>query len=81
MSEIGRLYAYKTLLSGRHAVPRSEILSKMEISLATFKRDLARLRNYLNTPIVFDRDLRDYQRDGAKARQELWGLWFRQERF
>ena len=35
MSEIDRLYAYKTLLSGRRAVPRSKILSRMEIWLAT----------------------------------------------
>ena len=79
MSEIDRLYAYKTLLSGRRAVPRSEILSRMEISLATFKRDLAKLRDRLNTPIVFDRDLGGYRLDGANTRQELPGLWFSQE--
>ena len=65
MSEIDRLYAYKTLLRGRRAVPRSEILSRMEISLATFKRDLAKLRDRLNTPIVFDRDLGGYRLDGC----------------
>ena len=56
MSEIDRLYSYRTLLTGRRAVPRDEILYKMEISLATFKRDLAKLRDRLNIPVVFDKD-------------------------
>jgi predicted DNA-binding transcriptional regulator YafY len=57
MSEIDRLYRYKTLLSSRRAMPREDILNELEISPATFKRDLAKLRDRLNSPIVFDRDL------------------------
>ena len=79
MSEIDRLYSYRTLLTGRRAVPRHEILSKLEISLATFKRDLAKLRDRLNIPIAFDRDLGGYKLEIADSREELPGLWFSQE--
>lgn len=76
MSEIDRLYSYRTLLTGRRAVPRHEILSKLEISAATFKRDLAKLRDRLNTPIYFDRDLGGYRLELQGDRGELPGLWF-----
>ncbi len=79
MSEIDRLYSYRTLLTGRRAVPRDEILSKMEISLATFKRDLAKLRDRLNIPVVFDKDLGGYKLELVDSRKELPGLWFSQE--
>ena len=79
MSEIDRLYSYRTLLTGRRAVPRDEILSKLEISQATFKRDLAKLRDRLNIPVVFDRDLGGYRLDTTDTRQELPGLWFSQD--
>jgi len=79
MSEIDRLYSYRTLLTGRRAVPRDEILSKLEISSATFKRDLAKLRDRLNIPVVFDRDLGGYRLDNTDSRQELPGLWFSQD--
>ncbi len=79
MSEIDRLYSYRTLLTGRRAVPRDEILSKMEISLATFKRDLAKLRDRLNIPVVFDKDLGGYRLELVDSRKELPGLWFSQE--
>jgi len=79
MSEIDRLYSYRTLLTGRRAVPRDEILNKLEISPATFKRDLAKLRDRLNIPVVFDRDLSGYRLDTTDARQELPGLWFSQD--
>ena len=78
MSEIDRLYQYKTLLSSRRVMSREDILNKLEISLATFKRDIAKLRDQLNTPIVFDRDLGGYrleQTDGT----ELPGMWFSQD--
>ncbi len=79
MSEIDRLYAYKTLLTGRRAVPKEEIMDKLEISLATFKRDLTKLRDRLNIPIVYDRDLQGYKLENVGSSEELPGLWFSQE--
>lgn len=79
MSEIDRLYSYRILLTGRRAVPRGEILSKLEISLATFKRDLAKLRDRLNIPVIFDKELGGYKLELVDSRTELPGLWFSQE--
>lgn len=79
MSEIDRLYAYRTLLTGRRAVPKEEIMDKLEISLATFKRDLTKLRDRLNIPIVYDRDLQGYKLENVDSSEELPGLWFSQE--
>ncbi|WP_353237220.1 hypothetical protein [Limnohabitans sp.] len=78
MSEIDRLYQYKTLLSGRRAMSREDIMQILEISLATFKRDLAKLRDQLHTPIVFDRDLGGYLLEQSDS-TELPGLWFSQD--
>jgi predicted DNA-binding transcriptional regulator YafY len=79
MAEIDRYYAYQTLFSSRKAVPKMEFLKKLEISPATFKRDLAMLRDRLNTPILYDRDLGGYRLENPDAFQQLPGLWFSQE--
>jgi predicted DNA-binding transcriptional regulator YafY len=79
MSEIDRLYSYRALLARRRAVPRQELLDRLEISPATFKRDLAKLRDRLNVPIIFDRDFGGYRLEGEGPREELPGLWFSQE--
>jgi predicted DNA-binding transcriptional regulator YafY len=78
MSEIDRLYRYKNLLSSRRAMARTELLHELEVSPATFKRDLAKLRDRLNTPIVFDRDLGGYRLEKSDA-TELPGIWFTQD--
>jgi len=79
MAEIDRYYAYQSLFSGRKAVPKSEILKRLEISSATFKRDLSMFRDRLNTPITYDRDLSGYKLENPEALQQLPGLWFSQE--
>lgn len=79
MSEIDRLYRYRTLLSHRRALPREDILAALEISPATFKRDLAKLRDRLGTPIVFDRDSGGYRLDCPQDASELPGFWFTQD--
>ena len=75
MSEAVRLYQYQRLLSTRRAVPVQEFLDALEISPATFKRDLAKLRDQFGMPIVFDRDRGGYvlQGDGSSP---LPGMWF-----
>ena len=79
MSEIDRLYRYKTLLSHRRALPREDILAALEISPATFKRDIAKLRDRLGTPIVFDRDQGGYRLESQQDASELPGFWFTQD--
>lgn len=79
MAEIDRYYAYQSLFTSRKAVPKNEFLKKLEISSATFKRDLTMLRDRLNTPIIFDRDLGGYRLENPDAFEQLPGLWFSQE--
>ncbi len=79
MSETDRLYRYKTLLSHRRAMTADELMAAQEISLATFKRDIAKMRDRLGTPIVFDKDLGGYRLDSDPAATDLPGLWFTQD--
>jgi predicted DNA-binding transcriptional regulator YafY len=79
VSELVRLYEYKRLLAGRRAVPADEIIAKLEISRATFKRDIAKLRDQLHVPIRFDRDRGGYFLEQGHADSELPGLWFSQQ--
>lgn len=78
-----RLYKIDQMLSERRLVTFDEMLARLEVSRATLKRDLAYMRDRLNAPIVYDRDLRGYRFDkisGAHSAQyELPGLWFSAE--
>ena len=78
MSEVLRLYRYKGLLSSRRGISADEIIATLEISRATFKRDLAKLRDQMHMPIEFDRDLGGYILLQGQADNELPGLWFSQ---
>ncbi len=53
-------------------------MQELEISRATLKRDLEYLRDQLNAPIVYDRDLNGYRFDKPAngPRHEMPGLWF-----
>jgi len=79
MSEVVRLYQYKSLLAGRRAVPADSIMAALEISRATLKRDIAKLRDQLHVPIRFDREQGGYVLDQGHTDSELPGLWFSQQ--
>jgi len=79
MDRTERLYKIDQLLRNRRVVPINEFLSELEISKATFRRDLEVLRDRLNAPIVWDRKLRGYRFDTTSPdgpRYQLPGLWF-----
>ncbi len=75
MKDIDRLYRYKSLLLSRHAVPSDELMSALGISIATLKRDMAKLRERLHVPVVYDRLLGGYRLEAAHGKRELPGLW------
>jgi predicted DNA-binding transcriptional regulator YafY len=79
MSGVVRLYRYKSLLDSRRSVSAEELMSTLEISRATLKRDIAKLRDQLNVPIAFDRELGGYALEKGQGGSELPGLWFSQE--
>jgi predicted DNA-binding transcriptional regulator YafY len=78
MNRTERLYRIEQLLANRRIVPIQTFLDTLEISPATFKRDIEYLRDRLNAPIVWDRDARGYrfENGGAGRKYELPGLWF-----
>lgn len=79
MNQIERLYKIEQLLSGGRVVPTETILARLEVSRATFKRDLDYLRDRLNAPIVWDRRAGGYrwgQAERTGPRYQLPGLWF-----
>lgn len=80
MSELERLHRINNLLQARGTVSRDTFLQELEVSLATFKRDLETLRSSYNAPIVYDTEAEGYRLDkqGPGPRFELPGLWFNQ---
>jgi len=78
MDRTERFYRIGQLLNERRLVPLKAFLHELEISHATFKRDLEYMRDRLNAPIVWDRDAGGYRFDhqGVGDKFELPGLWF-----
>ncbi len=78
MSINERIYIIDQLLNARQFVTFNELLERLEISKATLKRDLAYMRDRLNAPIVFDREVGGYrlEKQSGNLKYELPGLWF-----
>ncbi len=82
MDRTERFYKIQRLLNRRKAVPRDAFLNELEVSRATFKRDLEYLRDRMQMPIVYDRELGGYRIDESAATAHLFqlpGLWFSSE--
>lgn len=79
MNRTERFYRIDQMLSERRVVPLEAFLEALEISRATFKRDLEYLRERLHAPIIWDREAGGYRFAAAPAAgpaYELPGLWF-----
>lgn len=78
MDRTERLYKIDRMLNDRKVVPVQEFLEELEVSLATFKRDLEYLRDRFNAPVIWDRDAGGYrfEKQGVGDAYELPGLWF-----
>lgn len=78
MNHPARLYRIKAMLLEYRVVSRQRFLDELEISLATFKRDLAYLRDQMNAPIAYDAEAGGYRLDTESygPRHELPGMWF-----
>ena len=55
MAQFDRVYQYKSIFNRKRAVYKQELLAELEISEATFKRDLDKMRDFYNYDIVYDR--------------------------
>ena len=79
MSDSARLYAYKALFGAKRLVTKADMMDVAEVSLATFKRDIAKLRDQMGMPILFDKDRGGYYLDRNNLATEMPGLWFNPE--
>ena len=79
MDRTERFHVIDQLLCNQKQVTLSKFLQTLEISLATFKRDLEYMRDRLAAPIVWDRETNAYCYDQSEAESsqfQLPGLWF-----
>jgi len=80
MDRTERFYKIEALLRQRKAISFSALLSELEVSRSTLKRDLAYLRTRMHAPIEWDRITGRYrmaelgQQSGRP--HQLPGLWF-----
>lgn len=82
MNRLERFYRIDQLLQERKLVDRDNFISILEISPATFKRDLEYMRDRFNAPIIFDPELRGYRYENSKnskTKFSLPGLWFSEQ--
>jgi predicted DNA-binding transcriptional regulator YafY len=81
MSINERIYQIDQLLRDRKSISFNELMDRLEVSKATLKRDLAYMRDRLNAPIIFDREVNGYRLDNSASNKqyELPGLWFNAE--
>ena len=68
------------LIQKHQVVPKQKFLDTLEVSPATFKRDLEFLRNRMNAPIIYDHFHNGYCLDPnvKDYKIEMPGLWFSQ---
>lgn len=81
MSQFERLHRITNLIQTRRVVSFTDLMRELEVSRATLKRDLVKLRDSFNAPIVHDREAGGY-RLGEPSHGpafELPGLWFSPE--
>ena len=78
MSINERIYKIDNLLNERRSITFQELLDRLEVSPATLKRDIAHMRDRLNAPVLFDKELGGYRfgEQGPGTAYELPGLWF-----
>ena len=79
MERTERFYKIQALLRKRRFVRTQEFLEELEVSRATFKRDLEYLRDRFHAPIVYDADHEAYRFDDKVEDSAVWqlpGLWF-----
>ncbi len=82
MERLERFYRIQSLLRSRRHVRTQDFLAELEVSRATFKRDLEYMKDRMHAPIVYDRHHEAYRFDDQVADSGVWqlpGLWFSAE--
>lgn len=77
MDRTERFYKIDLLLQNHGVVPMERFLEEMQVSRATFRRDIEYMRDRLNAPIQWRKADGGYSyAQGSKIVQPLPGLWF-----
>jgi predicted DNA-binding transcriptional regulator YafY len=79
MDRLDRFYRIQQLLKARRFVRTQDFLDELEVSRATFKRDLEYLRDRFRAPIVYDAEHEAYRFDDKVEDSAVWqlpGLYF-----
>src|SRR5512135_1339787 len=79
MDRLERFYRMQSMLRHRRLVRTQDFLSELEVSRATFKRDLEYMKDRMHAPIVYDRHHEAYRFDDQVSDSQVWqlpGLWF-----
>jgi predicted DNA-binding transcriptional regulator YafY len=79
VDRLDRFYRIQQLLKARRFVRTQDFLDELEVSRATFKRDLEYLRDRFRAPIVYDPEHEAYRFDDKVEDTAVWqlpGLWF-----
>lgn len=83
MGQTERLYRLKRLLDAGRCLAPKALQADFGVSPATVKRDIAHLRDRMNAPVAFNRELGGYRLERSAqlpgAQYELPGLWFSAE--
>ena len=67
MDRTERFHLIDQMLCNQRVVTRTQFLEALEVSPATFKRDLEYLRDRLAAPIIWDAELRGYRYESGAA--------------
>ena len=76
MDRTERFYRIRRRLIEKGTLTRREIEEELEISHATFKRDIEYLRDRLNVPVVWSRERQAYVLDPVAEQTEPPGVRF-----
>ncbi len=83
MGRTERLYKIQRLLESGRLVSSGEFLAALEVSRATFRRDLSYLRDRLGAPIEWDPESQGYRlfhaASSASGKYGLPGLWLNEQ--
>ena len=83
MTQTDRLYKIQRWLESTRCVTREFLLRELEVSPATLKRDIAKLRDHYNAPVEWDAArggwVLDRSAPSVGPQFELPGLWFSAE--
>ena len=71
MDRTERFHIIDQMLCNQRLVSRAQFIDALEVSPATFKRDLEYLRDRLAAPIVWNPELRGYQYDNSDTDSHL----------